>query len=159
MDLWKYYDGKLKYPNVTMYSYEKEIAKTTPKMAYLYVKRNGKNEDLEPIIAKDAKYSYWYARSILKGPFKLGEPAIAKDIEFSYLYVKDVLESRFELVEPTIAKDSYYSYAYAKNILEAPFKLGEPEIAKDSYYSKEYTRYVLKKDFYLDGKLICKYES
>ena len=133
MDLWKYYNGNLKYPDLNSHSLEIEIAKTTSKWAYLYVKRNGKNKDLEPIIAKDAKYSYWYARAVLKGPFKLGESAIAKNIEFSYFYAKDVLESRFEL--------------------------GEPTIAKDSYYSKEYTRYVLKKDFYLDGKLICKYEG
>ena len=48
MDIWKYYDGDLKYPNVTMYSHEKEIAKATPKLAYLYVKRNGKNKDFKP---------------------------------------------------------------------------------------------------------------
>jgi hypothetical protein len=34
MNLWKYYNGNLKYPNVTMYSHEKEIAKATPKWAF-----------------------------------------------------------------------------------------------------------------------------
>ena len=107
MNLWKYYDGDLKYPDLNSHSHEKEIAKTKPIWAYEYVSKHGKDEDLEPIIAKSAKYSYLYAINILEGPFKLGEPAIAKD----------------------------------------------------PYYSKKYTNDVLKKDFYLDGKLICKYES
>jgi hypothetical protein len=66
MNLWKYYNGNLKYPNVTMYSHEKEIAKATPKWAFEYVSKHGKDEDLEPAIAKDAKYSYWYAKLVLK---------------------------------------------------------------------------------------------
>ena len=61
--------------------------------------------------------------------------------------------------EKAIATDAHYSFNYAKHILKGEFPLGEPEIAKDAYHSKEYTNVVLKKDFYLDGKLICKYES
>jgi hypothetical protein len=133
MDIWKYYDGDLKYPNVTMYSHEKEIAKANPKWAFDYVSKHGKDKELESIIAKDAYYSYQYAIDILEGPFNLGEPAIAKN--------------------------PYYSFNYAKHILKGEFPLGEPAIAKDAYYSKEYTNVVLKKDFYLDGKLICKYEG
>ena len=78
MDLWKYYDGKLKYPNVTMYSHEIEIAKTKPKWAYEYVSKHGKDKELELIIARDTTYSYRYADEFLNGPFKLGEKAIAK---------------------------------------------------------------------------------
>ena len=133
MNLWNYYDGDLKYPDLNNHSHKKEIAKTNPIWAFDYTSRHGKDEELEPIIAKNAECSYWYAI--------------------------EVLDDRFELGEPTIAKDPYYSYAYAKNILEAPFKLGEPVIAKNEFYSKTYTRDILKKDFYLDGKLICKYEG
>ena len=132
MDLWKYYDGDLKYPDITKYSHEKEIAKVTPRWAYEYAKKHGKDEELEPIIAKDEMYSTLYAERVLKGPFKLGEPAIAKDAEWSYLYA---------------------NYALGKQ----PFPLGEPAIAKDQDFSYEYTYKVLKKDFYLDGKLIYKY--
>ena len=79
MDLWKYYDGDLKYPNVTMYSHEKEIAKANPKWAFDYVSKHGEDKELESIIAKDAYYSYQYAIDILHSKtFKLGEPAIAK---------------------------------------------------------------------------------
>jgi prophage antirepressor-like protein len=98
MNLWKYYNGNLKYPNVTMYSLEYEIAKTTPKWAYLYVKRNGKNKDLEPTIAKDATYSYRYADEILNGPFKLGEKAIAKNTKESYYYALQLKKGGFEVV-------------------------------------------------------------
>ena len=133
MNLWNYYDGDLKYPNVTMYSHEKEIAKANPKWAFDYVSKHGKDEDLEPIIAKDAYYSYWYAY--------------------------EVLDSRFELGEPAIAKNAYYSFYYALNVLNGPFPLGEPAIAPNAYYSQAYTNEVLKKDFYLDGKLIRKYEG
>ena len=133
MDLWKYYDGDLKYPNLNNHSHEKEIAKTKPIWAYEYVSKHGKDEDLEPIIAKNAEYSFWYAI--------------------------EVLDDRFELGEKAIAKNYYLAYRYAKLILNGPFKLGEPVIAKNEFYSKTYTRDILKKDFYLDGKLICKYEG
>ena len=133
MDLWKYYDGDLKYPDLNSHSHEKEIAKTNPKWAYEYVSKHGKDEELEPIIAKDAYYSYWYAY--------------------------EVLDSRFELGEPAIAKNAYYSFYYALNVLNGPFPLGEPAIAPNAYYSQAYTNEVLKKDFYLDGKLIRKYEG
>ena len=133
MNIWKYYDGDLKYPDLNNHSNEIEIAKTNSKWTFEYVKTHGKNEDLEPAIAKNAMFSYQYAKNILKGPFELGEPAIAKDMEFSYYY--------------------------AKNILKGEFPLGEPVIAKDVEFSFYYAKYALKKDFYLDGKLICKYEG
>ena len=140
MNLWKYYNNKsnqLKYPNVLKdilnHTHEKEIAKTNPKWAFEYVSKHGKDEDLEPIIAKNAEYSF--------------------------LYAIEVLDDRFELGEKAIAKDYYLAYRYAKLILNGPFNLGEPVIAKNEFYSKKYTQEVLKKDFILDGKLICKYEG
>ena len=133
MNLWNYYNGDLKYPDITKHSRKKEIAKAKPKWAFKYVSKHGEDKELEPAIAKKAEYSYEYSKWILHGPFPLGEPAIAKD--------------------------SYYSYLYAFDILEGPFKLGEPEIAKSETASKRYTHGVLKKDFYLDGKLICKYKG
>ena len=39
MDLWKYYNGKLKYPDLNNHSHEKEIAKANPKWAYEFVKK------------------------------------------------------------------------------------------------------------------------
>ena len=37
MDIWKYYNGDLKYPNIFDHLHEKEIAKTNSKWAYEYV--------------------------------------------------------------------------------------------------------------------------
>ena len=187
MNLWKYYNNKsnqLKYPDLNNHSHEIEIAKTNSKWAFEYVSKHGKDEDLEPAIAKSVKYSYFYAKNILrgpfklgekaiatrdslalqyakwvKGPFKLGEPIFAKTAFFAFEYASVVLKGPFKLGEKAIAKSDHRSFAYAKEILKGPFKLGEPIIAKDEYYSKEYTQEVLKKDFYLGGKLICKYEG
>ena len=78
MDLWKYYNGKLKYPDLNNHSHEKEIAKTNSKWAFEYVSKHGKDGELEPTIAKSPKDSYFYAKNILKAPFKLGEKAIVQ---------------------------------------------------------------------------------
>ena len=130
MDLWKYYDGDLKYPNVFVHTHEKEIAKTNPKWAYEYVSKHGKDEDLEPTIAKDAYYSYYYALNVLNGPFPLCEPAIAKKTEESYYYAKHILKGEFPLGEPAIAKDMDFSYEYAM-LINRRFELGELQIAKN----------------------------
>ena len=133
MDLWKYYDGDLKYPNIINHSHEKEIAKTKSDWAFEYVSNYGEDKELEPIITTSAKYSFMYADEILNGPFPLGEPTIATDAE--------------------------YSYDYANRVLHGPFPLGEKAIARMKQYTNAYTNEVLKKDFYLDGKLICKYKG
>ena len=91
MNLWKYYDGDLKYPNILNHSHEKEIAKTKPKWAFEYAySKQGKDEELESIIAKNTEYSYLYAKHI-KGHFKLGEPAIFSNPKFSFCY-RDFIE-------------------------------------------------------------------
>ena len=105
MNLWKYYDGDLKYPNVTMYSHEKEMAKTKPKWAYEYVSKHGKDEDLEPTIAKDAYYSYLYAEEVLRRkPFPLGEPIIAKSEKYAKKYTQSILFKDFYLDGKLICK-------------------------------------------------------
>ena len=42
MNLWKYYDGDLKYPDLDNFSHEIEIAKTNPKWAYEYTSEHRK---------------------------------------------------------------------------------------------------------------------
>ena len=49
----------------------------------------------EDIISTDAKYSFWYAKYILRGPFKLGEPVINADPTIAELYKTEVLERDF----------------------------------------------------------------
>ena len=120
MDLWKYYNGNLKYPDLNSHSLEYEIAKTNSKWAYEYTSEHGEDKELEPIIAKSAEYSYMYADEVLSDEFKLGEKAIAKDSDYAYWYAKYILKDKFPLGEPAIAKDSYYSYLHALDILEGP---------------------------------------
>ena len=107
MNLWKYYNNKsnqLKYPDLNNHAHEIEIAKTNSKWAFEYVSKHGKDEDLEPAIAKNAEYSFWYADEILNGPFKLGEKAIAKNAEYSKEYTKNVLKKDFILDGKLICK-------------------------------------------------------
>ena len=107
MDIWKYYDGDLKYPDLIKHTEEKEIAKTNPKWAYeyLYTNANDKSEELELIIAKDAKYSYRYAvYNLNHKPFKLGEPAIAKDEFYANEYTQYILKKDFYLDGKLICK-------------------------------------------------------
>jgi hypothetical protein len=44
----------------------------------------------EPVIARSAKYAYWYATFALGGPFPAGEPAIAAS-QYSRQYSRYVL--------------------------------------------------------------------
>jgi hypothetical protein len=102
MNLWKYYNGNLKYPDLNNHSYEKEIAKTNPNWAFEYILEYGKDKELEPIIAKDSKYSYIYADEILIDEFKLGEKAIAKDSYYSYLYALIMISIPLILFPPDV---------------------------------------------------------
>ena len=112
----------------------------------------------EKYIAKSPKYSYYYAETVLKGPFPLGEEAIAKDVDHAYLYAKYILKGPFPKGEEAIAKDAYSSLYYAVDILKGPFPAGEASISKDVKFAYYYAKNVLKKDFYLNGKLIVKYK-
>ena len=118
MNLWKYYDGDLKYPNILNHSHEKEIAKTKSDWAFEYVSNHGEDKELEPIISTSSYHSYWYAKYVLNAqPFPLGEKAITKSSEYSYLYAREILKKSFKMGEPAISKEAGYSYYYAKNIL------------------------------------------
>ena len=49
-----------------------------------YKKNKEELKKREKYIAKSPKHAYYYAQSILKGPFPLGEEAIAKDVVSAY---------------------------------------------------------------------------
>ena len=71
----------------------------TPEIAFKQAKLDKKNgkpfNGGEAIISTDAKYSFWYAKYVLRGPFKLGEPIIDKDPTIAALYKTEVLERDF----------------------------------------------------------------
>jgi hypothetical protein len=133
--------------------------KKTPEQCYyiaLNVLKGSLCEKGEKNIDTDSRYSYFYARDVLKGPFPLGEKTIATNYVYSYFYALDVLKRPFLLGEKNIAKVGYYSYLYAKDVLKGPFKLGEEAIAKDADYSCWYAKDILKGPFPLGEKTICK---
>ena len=68
--------------------------------------RNNKEElkKREKYIAKDAEYSYDYARDVLRGPFPAGEEAISKNNFYANEYAVNVLGKDFYLNGKLIAK-------------------------------------------------------
>lgn len=71
----------------------------TPEIAYRYARENGPDDNLEMIIATDAKYSFWYAKYVLRGKFKLGERIIASNHYINKQYNDDVINYDFELAD------------------------------------------------------------
>jgi len=67
----------------------------TPKEAYHKASALGKRiPKLEPVILKDALYSYLYALLVIEGRFILGEPIISKNAQYSYFYAIYVIKGR-----------------------------------------------------------------
>jgi hypothetical protein len=69
MDIWNYYDGDLKYPNIFDHLHEKEIAKSNYKLAYWYAYEHGKFPEGESEIAKNTLTSFYYTIDVLKDRF------------------------------------------------------------------------------------------
>lgn len=78
---------------------EDKILVVTPEIAYRYTRENGPDENLEMIIATDAKYSFWYAKYVLRGKFELGERIIASNQYINRQYIDDVINYDFELAD------------------------------------------------------------
>jgi len=97
----------------------------------VYVKKHKKRhrESLEQIISKDAYYSYFYARNVIKGRWKLGEAAISEDAIHSYFYARDIIKRRFVLGEAAISESPWYIHAqwwYAYDVIKGNWT---PELA------------------------------
>lgn len=71
----------------------------TPEIAYRYARENGPDDNLEMIIATDAKYSFWYAKYVLRDKFELGERIIASNEYINKQYNDDVINYDFELAD------------------------------------------------------------
>jgi len=123
----------------------------TPKEAYYKARESVKRIpefelelELEPLISKDAYWSYLYARNIIKGRWELAEPFILKDAYYSYLYALNVIKGRWELGEPTISKDAKYSYWYATDLIKGklPDFMHNQMIFSNDEYTKQYVEYI-----------------
>jgi len=118
----------------------------TPYQAHLESEKLGKRmPELEPVISKDAYYSYCYAINIIKGKWELGEPTISKNAQFSFIYARDV-KGRFILGEPAISKNALYSYLYAKYVIKGklPDFMHNQMILENDKYTKQYIEFISK---------------
>jgi len=118
----------------------------TPEEAYCKAKNLGNRiPELEPVISKDAFYSYYYAKHVIKGRWELGELAISKDSGYSFSYAKYVIKGRWELGEPSISKDAgYYSFYYATDVIKGklPDFMHNQMILENNEYAKQYIGYI-----------------
>jgi lambda repressor-like predicted transcriptional regulator len=107
-----------------------------PELTYKYadwISKKKVKDEWEDIIAKDAQYSFNYARYVLHGPFPKGEDTIAQDAFYSCSYAAEVLKGPFPKGEDTIARDAKNSYFYAKDALHDRFIKGEKTIINSAY--------------------------
>lgn len=86
----------------------------------------------EPMLATSAKHAYGYARSNLKGRFKLGEPVIRQDGEFAYLYAKNILRSPWPNAEAAIKEHVNHVVDYVVDLRKRPWPEGKEGIARRS---------------------------
>lgn len=80
----------------------------TPLEAYtrcLYSKK--RISELEPIIATNSYFSFFYCYYIIGDSWKEGEPIIATNAEYSYMYVEYFYKDIFYPCHPVIFKSNY----------------------------------------------------
>ncbi len=85
-----------------------------PSVAWEMAKSDAEKRELEHIWAKDPYYAFYYAQTIIKGPWPPGEAAIAEDPEWAYLYARDIIRKPWPPGEAAIAGSADYSKAYQK---------------------------------------------
>jgi hypothetical protein len=83
----------------------KEFCTKSAMAAYYFASHTNKRFiEGESAIAKDAKFSFGYAKLVLRGRFENGELTISNDFDYAVQYATDVLKGRFEKAEPVIAR-------------------------------------------------------
>jgi len=108
-------------------------------------------------LAKSAKDSYNFAKSVKKAPFPEGEAAIATDPMHSYLYAKNVLhEKRFPAGEPVIIKNPEYLWLYTKNIIKGAWPEVEDIFAANAELAFRYAKEILRNRFVKGEPIIAK---
>jgi len=91
----------------------------TPYQAYYKARNLGKRiPELEPAISKNAEYSYYYARDVIKGRFILGEPVISQDSQCSFCYAIEVIKGKLPdfMHNQMILENNEYTKQYIKFI-------------------------------------------
>jgi len=117
----------------------------TPKEAYRKARKLDKRiPKLEPVILKDAFYSYFYAKDVIEGRWEKGEAIISKDTFYSYYYALHVIKGRWEPGEAAISKNAHYSCRYAKEVIKGrlPDFMHNAVLLSNDEYTKEYVEFI-----------------
>lgn len=93
-------------------------------------------EDREQKAIATAESAFNYAK-ITGKRFVKGEDVIATDAKFSYLYARDILKGRFEKGEHALSESAIAATEYAV-FLKDRFKKGEHAIGQSDMYAQEY---------------------
>lgn len=79
------------------------------------------NQNFYPIIhiiKKSTKWSFMYARDIIKGRWISGEEAIAKSSYYSYFYAKEIVKGRWSEGERAIMANNTHWHWYIDDVLK-----------------------------------------
>lgn len=92
----------------------------TPKEAYqICLTENKRSKKLQEIIFTDPKWSFYYARYIIGGPWELGEEVISKNPSWSFSYAYEIIKGPFEKCHHIIFNSSwknvYINFLKSKN--------------------------------------------
>ena len=99
----------------------KEAFEVVPELVWEKYKNDPEElKKREHILAKDALPASYYAITIIRKPFPLGEEAISKNAHYSYWYAYKVLNKPFPLGEEAISKNEYWNNQY-QQFLKPPF--------------------------------------
>lgn len=106
-----------------------------PDFAYDHLRNNDPNDQsaIQCILKKSPWNCFKYAAYVLKQRWPQGEHKIAELAISSYDYAKTVLKGSFKLGEPILAKDGYYAAAYALNVTGKRFIEAEQAIKELAY--------------------------
>lgn len=72
-------------------------------------------------LIKNARWAFYFAYTVIRGPFIKGEPIIASNPLYAYLYARYVIHKRFHLGEKTIIQDDKYRPKYIKLLTRLGF--------------------------------------
>ncbi|RWZ84368.1 MAG: hypothetical protein EO766_17260 [Hydrotalea sp. AMD] len=75
----------------------------------------GRSPDLEPVILKDTKCAFDYARKVIRDRWPEAEPRIMKDPYAALGYAETILKDRWYEAEPYIKQDDYAWDIYQQN--------------------------------------------
>lgn len=110
------------------------------------LKQNKNIPELESFIINEAKWSFFYARDIIKKRWEKGENVISQNTEYSYRYSLEIVKKQWLKGEESINKNSEYAYYYVCNIVKKPYEKFH-NIILCSAYRNDYIDFLKNKKY------------